>query len=139
MNKTEKDILLDEFYESSELYEHLATLHQYTIKLCREIISVGIESIELKELRIAELFTIYNSAKLFLSIKGDLTHYEFTSLLSFWKNLYTELVSLAEENDQNTTHLDSLIDEFDGQFKIVKDMLLPHIESKRKAAENIQN
>lgn len=134
-----KETLQNEFYEASELYEHLATLHQKTSKFSREILVDGIESVKLKELRLAELYTLYNSAKLYLSIKGDLTHYEFTSLLNFWERLYSEMTSIAEEDDQNTTHLDPLNDEFDKQFQIVKDMLLPHIKSKREAYQNAKS
>lgn len=117
--------------ERMELYKHdFMVLHNYfsalykaTKTLSDVIFKYGSENLKLKQLQIAEIYSTYSSAKLFMDIKLDLYESEFSSYLSAWEDLYREIVEVAEDDDSNTTWMSSRFDLFEKQYQTVDKML----------------
>ncbi|ENH96693.1 hypothetical protein J416_09354 [Gracilibacillus halophilus YIM-C55.5] len=128
----DKEKLLDDFYRFSELYEHLANLHEKTQLLCNEIFKHGVEDVKLVDLRLAEIYSLYNTAKLYLSVNGELSHYEFTSLLSFWHEAYFQIYLVARDNDQNTSWMYGKVENYLGQYELVEQMLKSRIQELKE-------
>lgn len=117
--------------ERMELYKHdfmvlhnyFSTLYKATKTLSDVIFKYGSENLKLKQLQIAEVYSTYSSAKLFMDIKLDLYESEFSSYLSAWEDLYREIVEVAEDDDSNTTWMSSRFDLFEKQYQTVDKML----------------
>jgi hypothetical protein len=127
-----KEELTSDYWAFCELYEHLANLHGKTKILGDEIINNGIESIKLVDLRLSEIYSLYNTANLYLSIKGDLHHYEITSLLSFWNETYIGMYLVAREDLQNTSYMSDKFQNYLAQYDIVEHMLKSKIQELKK-------
>lgn len=123
-----KEELVLEQYQVGELYEHLANLHEKTQILCDEIFKNGITSVKLADLRLSEIFSLYNTARLYLSIKEDLQHYEFSSLLTFWNDAYFQIYLVARDSDENTSWMYGKVQNYLGQYEIVEQMLNTKIQ-----------
>ncbi|MFJ8100265.1 hypothetical protein [Lysinibacillus sp. NPDC096212] len=128
-----KEELTSDFYNFGELYEHLHNLYKKTKSLSDEIFNEDVDSIKLVELRLSEIYSLFNTAKLFLSVKGDLNHYEISSLLSFWERAYFQMYLVVRDNDQNTSWMHSEVENYLGQHAIVESML----DSKIKELKNM--
>lgn len=132
--KTSKDDLLKTLHTTSEFYGYLHNLHEKTQILSEEIFSKDVQNVKLVELRLSEIYSLLNTAKLFLSLKEDLYHYEITSLLSFCDSTYYQLYVIARDDDQNTSRLDGEFQNFSGQYDIVKRMLENQIDELKTMA-----
>lgn len=121
-------------YDFMELYEHFHNLYEKTKLLSDEIFNDGVHSVELIELRLSEIYCLFNTARLFMSIKGHLAHYEISSLLSFWEQAYLQMYLVAHDNDKNTSWMHSEISNFSKQYEIVEKMLTSHIKELKKYA-----
>lgn len=130
--KFSKDELTADFYNTCELYEHLVTLYTKTKALCDEIFDSGIENIKLIDLRLSEIHSLYNTVNLYLSIKPEMQHYEFSSLLRFWKEVYFQTYLVACENDTNTSWMHSEVENYLEQHNIVERMLSDKIQELRE-------
>ncbi|UJW58771.1 hypothetical protein HXZ66_15765 [Bacillus sp. A116_S68] len=130
-----KDDILSDFHDFSELYEHLAILHDKTQKLCNEIFDDGIESVKLVDLRLAEIYSLYNSAKVYLSLKTDLHHYKLSTLLSFWNDAYFQIYRVACESDQNTSWMYSKVQNYFEQYDIVERMIKTKIQELKELSQ----
>lgn len=129
-----KEELIADLHEISELYEHLANLNMKTDNLFIEIINDGVESVKLIELRISEIFSLYNSVKVYLSVKSDLSHYEITSLLSFWNEAYLQIYVVAHDdiNNKNISWLQDRFENYSSQYEIVENMLKSKIKELKE-------
>lgn len=114
-----------------ELSIHFDNLYTRTKNLCDEIFN-GVNNVKLIELRLAEIYSLFNTTKLFLSINSHLTHYEFTSLLSFWEEAYFQMCSVASIKDQNMSWMNERVDNFYGQYEIVNKMLSNQIKDLKE-------
>lgn len=130
--KIDKNFLLDKFHAASELLVYLHELHEKTRILSDEIFKEGVKSVKLVELRLSEIYSLLNTAKLFLSLKEELCHYEISSLLNFCESTYSELYAIARDDDHNTSWLYSEFRNFTGQYKIVDEMLSSRIEELKE-------
>lgn len=127
-----KENLLSDFHKFSELYEHLANLHEKTQNLCDEIFKEGVASVKLIDLRLAEVFSLHSIAKVYLSVESDLYHYEISSLLSFWDKAYFQMYLVARDNDLNTSWMYSEVQNYLGQYEIVERMVKSRIQELRE-------
>lgn len=127
-----KEELSSDLYNVGELYEHFHNLNEKTKNLSNEFFNDGVESIKLIDLRLSEIYSLFNTAKLFLSIKGDLNHYEFSSLLHFWEDAYFQMYLVANDNDKNTSWMQSKVDNYLGQHVIVESMLKSHLKELKE-------
>ena len=117
-----------DLYNILELHNHFHDLYTKTNFLGNDILSNGITNISLIELRLSEIFSLFNNAKLFISINGRHHHYEFSSLLSFWEQTYAQMYLVARHQDRSTSRLHGEFDNFIGQYEIVENMLETQIK-----------
>ena len=127
-----QDELVARYHDFSELYEHLANFHEKTSRLCNEILEYGSENIKLVDLRLSEIFSLYNTANVYLSVKADLYHYETSSLLSFWNEMYFQTYMVVRDNDQNTSWMHERFQNYSHQYENVEEMLKSRLEELKE-------
>lgn len=99
----------DSLYDSQEKYHmiveasnFLNELNNKTVLLHDEISENGIANIALPELKLSELYSLFNTCRLHSSITIVSTT-DIQSMYSAWNKFYFELVSIFEDNDSNTS------------------------------------
>lgn len=127
-----KEELESDYYNIGELYGHFFELNKKTKLLYEELSKYDVDEIKMIDLRFSEIFSLYNTAKLFLSIKGDYHHYEFSSLLNFWNEAYYEMYLVARDNDKNTSWMTSRVENYLSQYEIVEKILKSKLDELKK-------
>lgn len=100
-----------------------APLFNATNSLYQELIDSENKQFELAELSLSEVFTLKNNISIFFIINPEEEHYEFTSLLRFWDELYNEMKQVVYINDTDTILMSSLFEKYSHQHEIVREML----------------
>ncbi|MFE2777546.1 hypothetical protein ACFXEB_06880 [Aerococcus urinaeequi] len=63
--------------------------------------------------------------KNFLHSQPNMQHYELSSLITMWENLYGEMLEVFNDNDSNTSWMYSRFETTNQQFESVKEFLVP--------------
>lgn len=126
--KEEKELHLQRI---SDLREYMTELFNKTEALCTYTFDNGIAKVTLSQLKMSEIYSLYNTVRISLGI-SDMYHHEYTSLLSFWSEVYSELFRVIEKSDKNTSDLYPKYTNYAGQHKIVDTMLKDQFEDLRK-------
>lgn len=112
-----------ERYKLSCLKSYFAELHSKTANLYEDISVKGTRKIPLLQLKMAEIENLHRSISHLLDFEVELHHYEFSSLLHFWENMYHELFQVAEKDDSNLSWLSSRYTSYIEQSALVDEML----------------
>lgn len=115
-------------YRLSEFLDNCTELFQKTNTLYRKTISNPGNPSPIVSVYLSEIYTLSEKAKLFLTLNEELTHYEITSLLSFFDRVYFELKKVIETRDRNTSWLYSEFENYKKQHEIVERMLRDQIQ-----------
>lgn len=105
-------------------------LYNRTKTLVNLVSTKDISEIPIIEFRLSELFTLKSNLDVFLKINYDYSHYEFTSLISFWEEAFHELKSKIEKNDPNTSWLLERYNNYSEQHNIVDRMIRDVLDNK---------
>lgn len=101
----------------TDLYSHSSLLYELLVG------DVSSESM-LFDVDLSEVFSLFCKWDYFLKTNPDFEHYEFSSLSSYWTDLYAEFKDVVlDGNDRNTSHLSTRWAPYDYQHKIVDQML----------------
>lgn len=112
-----------EIHKLGCLKSYFAELHSKTVNLYEEISVEGTRNLTLLQLKMAEIENLHRSISQLLDFEVELHHYEFSSLLHFWENMYRELFQVAEKDDMNLSWLSSRYTSYIEQSALVDEML----------------
>lgn len=115
-------------YKIGEFLNGCIELFQKTNALYRTTISNPETPSPIVSVYLSEIYTLSEKLKLFLTLNEELTHYEITSLLSFFDRVYSELKEVIETRDRNTSWLYSEFENYKKQHDIVERMLRDQIQ-----------
>lgn len=110
-----KEELMENSAMMADLHDYFDNLHNLVTSYQADIRLSDDYLIPHQELRLSELFTAYNSAKIALSIHPDLAHYEFTSYISFFERYYSaakELFTYQSNPDQLESEFENMSDQY---------------------------
>ena len=117
MSHYSKEDLIQTLSDGSDLHEHFAFLDELLVKFQSDVENSTNGNIELAELRLSELFSAFLAAKMALSIHADLTHYEFTSFLSFFEKYYLVAKDFVSSGIGSTERLKDEFSNVHGQYQ----------------------
>ncbi|MEK5419418.1 hypothetical protein [Paenibacillus sp. FSL L8-0708] len=100
----------------TEIFDKTKTLHNATSKNPEN-------PSPLIALKLSEIFTLKENAKLFIAINEELDHYEYTSLFNFFDQAYFEMKQVIEKRDRNTSWMYSEFENYKDQHDIVVQMI----------------
>lgn len=100
-----------------------AELFNKTKHLYNNLMEAEDKILPIVDFRLSEIHTLKRSLQLYLSLNEEFSHYEITSLLSFWENAFVELKDVVANNDRNTSWLYSSFESYKNQHEIVASML----------------
>lgn len=113
---------------TSEIYSLLTELHQKTVKLYQDINESQLKPTPGVILGLSEVFSLYSTSKMFLSIHYNYSHYEITSLISYFEKTYDEMECIAKDSDSiDHSQLISEFENFSDQFN---DFIKPMFEQR---------
>lgn len=120
----------DDKYFNGEFINFETELFNKTKSLVQELMKYSTSEISMIDFRCAEIFSLKNKLELFISIRYEFTHYEVTSLVTYWDSLFHEIKEVVESDDSNTSWLSSRFDNYQHQHEIVDEMFRSRFPSK---------
>jgi len=112
----------DDKYFNGEFIIFESELFSKTKVLVNELTEQNISEIPMIDFRCAEIFTLKRNLELFISIRYEFTHYEVTSLNTYWDSLFQKIINIVKTDDSDTSSMSSCFENYQAQHEIVDEM-----------------